>query len=638
MKQINSKWTVDHRGLPLFEGVSFWAKATNKLWPLSLETISDGQVWSIQNQEAGIAGKLVLEEKNKTLLFRVELSIEQKELTKVLDFGAKDCFVMQVEHICQLESLVAGAMEDNLWWMTPQFLKDIRDIPARTQNLLVRHENGYSVLLPMPTEQAVTEITGCEAGMKLSCSLYREGATRIAGQFLAVCRGEDPYACNEAIYRDSVPEQFLLRKERQLPERLRYFGFCSWDAFYTDVTAAGIEAKLQEFQDKGIAVHWVLIDDGWMQTRGRKLCAFEEDREKFPEGLKGFVQRIKAKYAVRWVGVWHSLQGYWHGIEPESRLYEEQSHNLEETAAGYIVPAWDRQKAYAFWNSWHSYLREQGIDFVKVDNQGGSSEYARNNKPRAQAARTMLGALEASVMKNFAGDILHCMGMGQAEYLNRFTTGVTRSSDDFYPGRMDGFRMHALQNAYNSFFHSPLYWCDWDMWWTRHITATQSGVLRAISGGPVYVSDKVGQTDISQLLPLMEADGRLLQCDAPGMPVLSQLMGVAAGEALCIWNRCQGNPVVAVFDLDDPLSSKAVTIPCQELSGYVAYAALSRRFYRVTKEDLRIHLTNGAEIVNFYPIEADSIWMGDPSKYVSLASYQKKKLMLSDILFAEGEE
>ncbi len=645
INKCNNQWNVEHGGLPLFKGVSFWAKDTQGLRPLSLEGVEkDCRTWrgQLKNQEAGIWGELFLKEERGTLVFEVSLHIEQKELTRVLDFAAKDCFVMKVRELCGLESLLAGAMEDNLWWMTPHFQKDVKNIPSRTQNLLAKQGKEYVLYLPMPTREAVTEIVGCEDGLKLSCSLYREGATGISGRFLAVRRGENPYVCNEELYRTAMPEPFPLRKERMLPERLQYFGFCSWDAFYTEVTAQGIEEKLREFRDKGIVVPWVLIDDGWMQTRGRKLCSFREDRNKFPEGLKVFVERIKSKYAVRWVGVWHSLQGYWHGIEPESELYEAQRQNLVETAAGYLVPSWEEEKACDFWNSWHSYLRDQGIDFVKVDNQGGSSEYARNNQPRAKAARTLLRALETSVAANFQGDILHCMGMGQAEYLGRRMTGVARSSDDFYPNRLDGFRMHALQNGYNSFFHGPVYWCDWDMWWTKHITATQSGVLRAISGGPVYVSDKVGQTDISQLRPLMEADGKLLQCDGPGRPVLSQLMGVVPGEPLRIWNRCNGAPVVAVFDLDAPSPSAEAKLPCGELleekKTYVAYAALSKKFYQATCEDeLHIRLTNGAEIVNFYPVEKGSIQMGDPTKYISLASPCKKRIMLEDIIFTKGE-
>src|SRR6185369_13994499 len=42
--------------------------------------------------------------------------------------------------------------------------------------------------------------------------------------------------------------------------------------------------------------------------------------------------------------------------------------------------------------------------------------------------------------------------------------------------------------------------------------------LRALSGGPVYVSDKVGAAQIDKIWPWGLGDGRLLRCDGVGMP------------------------------------------------------------------------------------------------------------------------
>lgn len=641
------KWNVEYQNNVVLEGVRFWANTSSGALPLRLseqpKLCSEGK-WTgkLADREGSIEGKLWIEEVRGTLLFSVDLQLRQKELTQVLDFAATKCFAMTVENMSHMEQCLAGAMEENLWWMTPYFPKTVEGIPGRTQNLLIKSGDRYTVYLPLSTEEAVTEFFGCEKGASLGCSLYREGGTRIRGRFLAIRTGADPDACMEEIYRDAMPERFLLRTDRVYPERLRYFGFCSWDAFYSDVSAAGLEEKLREFREKGISVRWLLIDDGWMQTRNRKLCSFQEDCRKFPEGLKGFVRKAKEEYGVEKVGVWHSLQGYWHGVEPGSELYSAQKENLIRTAAGYLVPAWEEGKAFAFFNAWHDYLKSQGIDFIKVDNQGGSGEYARNNIPRGRAASAVLRGLEASALINFGGDILHCMGMGQAEYLGRCVTGVSRSSDDFYPQRLEGFRSHAMQNAYNSYFHGPVYWCDWDMWWTKHKTAVQSAVLRAISGGPVYVSDKVGETDPERLQPLMEADGRLLMCDVPGRPARSQMMGIGEGNPLMIRNSCQGYPVVAVFDLNDGTSTAQVSIDCGEFLAddreYIAYAALKRKYFPVNRNNKRTietSLADGTEILTFFPVEHGSIRMGNPEKYLPVACKEQKIIRITDLLPAK---
>ncbi|GIQ70525.1 hypothetical protein XYCOK13_33490 [Xylanibacillus composti] len=76
------------------------------------------------------------------------------------------------------------------------------------------------------------------------------------------------------------------------------------------------------------------------------------------------------------------------------------------------------------------------------------------------------------------------------------------------PAAAESFREHALQNAYNSYFHGSFYWGDWDMYWTDHHDDKQNMVLRAVSGGPVYFSDKTGRTKAEHVWPLIYRDGQ----------------------------------------------------------------------------------------------------------------------------------
>ncbi len=644
LRKIDDKWNAVYDGKNILEGVTFWANTTEGSLLLELEKQTEhctSNKWSgkLASADETVGGNIFIEQKEGTLLFTVELLISRSDITYISSFASKNGFMMSMEGLGSMERYTCGAMGKNLWWMTPYFSDKLEEIPERTQNMLVQRKENYTVYLPLPTEEAVTELEGDETGVRLGCSTYMEGGTKIRGTFLAVRSENSPYTCIENLYRTALPEKILLRQDRKYPERLKYFGFCSWDAFYTDVSAANLEEKLRELKKKGIPIRWILIDDGWMQVNGKKLCSFKEDRKKFPDGLKDFIKKVKGEYGVEKVGVWHSMQGYWHGAEPYSELFCEQKENMVQTAAGYWLPSWEAGKSFAFWNAWHAYLKDQGVDFVKVDNQGGSSEYAKNNVAGSKASRAILRGLEASALINFDGDILHCMGMGQAEYLGRQVTGVARSSDDFFPKRLDGFKSHVMQNAYNSYFHGSLYWCDWDMWWTKHPTAVQSAVLRAISGGPVYISDKLGGTDKDQLWPLMEEDGRLLMCDAPGQPVQSQLMGIHQNDIFQIKNTCEGQPVVAVFDLDDCESERSTVIHCEEVLSdekeYIAYAVLAKKYYHVNKKDLlRISLVKGTEILNFYPIENGRIYMGNPEKYISLASREKRWTEISKLIEA----
>ena len=112
----------------------------------------------------------------------------------------------------------------------------------------------------------------------------------------------------------------------------------------------------------------------------------------------------------------------------------------------------------------------------------------------------------ASLMDN---NILNCMGMAMENILARPASAVSRNSDDFFPNREGSFTEHLLENAYNAIYHDELYCCDWDMFWTSHPDGRKHSLLRAISGGPVYFSDRVGETNPDVLKPLAYLDGSL---------------------------------------------------------------------------------------------------------------------------------
>lgn len=116
------------------------------------------------------------------------------------------------------------------------------------------------------------------------------------------------------------------------------------------------------------------------------------------------------------------------------------------------------------------------------------------------------------------GAIINCMGMAMENVLARPASAISRNSDDFVPGKEEGFSEHLLQNAYNAIYHNELYCCDWDMFWTKHEDSVKHSLLRAISGGPIYFSDKIGNTNPKVLKPLMYEDGRLLMMDRSAKP------------------------------------------------------------------------------------------------------------------------
>ena len=91
------------------------------------------------------------------------------------------------------------------------------------------------------------------------------------------------------------------------------------------------------------------------------------------------------------------------------------------------------------------------------------------------------------------------------------------------------------------------------MWWTDDAQALKNSVCRAISGGPVYVSDKLGRSRGEILSPLCFSDGKLLRADGQATPTNDCLLTDprTADTPFKIFNRVNGCGVLAAFNLHE---------------------------------------------------------------------------------------
>lgn len=472
-------------------------------------------------------------------------------------FSARQSIVITIEEMEGVSALLAN-YQHNDWWTRPHFDPDPAKLPARTLSLLWRTDSSYYRLLPVCGPIFRTDLAGGGSqngqGFSVILSSYQGGLQRKEGLAFVLGGGTDPYMLAERTTEAALmelDEPVLMRKHKRFPEVLDYLGWCSWDAFYQKVDAQGVLEKAEEFGRLELPVRWMMIDDGWSTTSDGKLQAFDADRVKFPEGLAHTVQLLKERHGVRWVGVWHTIVGYWGGVHPESPMAKSLGKYLYTAADGSLLPYPDPALGFGFWNAWHGYLRRQGIDFVKVDSQAAINNYLQYERSIGASASAVHQALEASAALHFNSAMINCMGMAPENIWHRPKSAVSRNSDDFMPKSRNGFPEHALQNAYNSYYHGPFYWGDWDMFWTVHPNAVQHAVLRAVSGGPVYISDPVGRTDPSQLLPLVYHDGRLLRCERTAVPTADCLTQdpTSAPIPLKLWNYAGEAGLVAAFHM-----------------------------------------------------------------------------------------
>ncbi|RAP77624.1 hypothetical protein DL346_03885 [Paenibacillus montanisoli] len=349
----------------------------------------------------------------------------------------------------------AGALEGVLahyngykwWWTRPYFAKSTSALPEKTQALLWKADGRYTQLFPQCSNVFKTTLRGNGEGFEFVVSPLHQGF-RTGRELLFVAhRGENPYAvvekAAEAVFA-ARREPIRLRESKRYPEVFEYLGWCTWDAFYHDVSQQGIEEKADELKAKQVPVKWVMIDDGWSPVREKALVSFREDLSKFPDGLAGTVRKLKNDYDVMWVGVWHAFTGYWHGVDPEGEISLKHKDLLQADHAGRLLPSTDAKRGFGFWKEWHGWLSAQGIDMLKVDSQSSLIEFVRGQVPLGQAAKGLHEALEASASLHFDGRLINCMGMAQENVWSRVNSAISRNSDDFYPGKPEWFREHAL--------------------------------------------------------------------------------------------------------------------------------------------------------------------------------------------------
>jgi raffinose synthase len=133
---------------------------------------------------------------------------------------------------------------------------------------------------------------------------------------------------------------------------------------------------------------------------------------------------------------------------------------------------------------------------------------------------------------------------------NTPSSSLTRTSDDFFPHRPESHGAHLWNNALVSLWFGEFAHPDWDMFQSGHPPGIFHAIGRAMSGGPVYVSDKPGQQDFALLGKLVLPDGTTLRPQGVGRPTRDCLFRDPLAEPvlLKIFNTNLDAGVIGVFN------------------------------------------------------------------------------------------
>jgi len=571
-----------------------------------------------------------------------------------------DRHVFPVGQIADMRRFVC-CHRNHPWWMRTAAGTQGREIPVETQFLLAElPDHQYALFLPILDEPFRGVLEGRDDDQVLL--ILETGDTTTMGvgaSALFVAVGDDPYVLMHDAARSVAGrlQTVRLREEKPLPAFIDSFGWCTWDAFYQQVSHDKVREGLQSFADGGVQPRYLILDDGWQSvlalsnTGGpHRLTSFAAN-EKFPGDVAPTVAMAKGEFGVQTFIVWHAFQGYWAGVEPEAfpqyrvqpvtehfspgiRSYRTDEQNAARTVAGVVAP----EDIYRFYQDYHRHLYRQGVDGVKVDNQSSSEASAEGLGGRVRVLRQYHEALEGSIQRYFQGNLINCMSCGTDIIYQLLNSTLLRSSDDFWPKRPETHGLHLYTNAFVGFFAGEFAHPDWDMFQSGHEMGAFHAAARAISGGPVYVSDKPEAHDFALLRKLVLADGSVLRCRDIARPTRDCLFTDPTREdaLLKVFNRNLDTGIVGVFNAryhEEEAERRNITgqvrpADVEGLAGesFAVYAHNAQTLTRCTRDKaMSISLPEGGfELYTIVPIDNGIAPIGLTDKFNSAGAITVK--------------
>ncbi len=500
-------------------------------------------------------------------------------------------------------------------------------IPDHTIYLLWENADGYGVALALVDKDVQAWFTPEEDGFAIEMKgELTEGTLCL----MYTATGSDPYELTKSAVAAVCKKMktFKLREEKAIPAFVDYFGWCTWDAFKADVTAEKVFDGLNVYKAAGFPLKFLLVDDGvWVIDDDARLTDIAVNSEKFPCGFNHMVNKAKQEYGIEIFGLWHCFQAYWRGINADSSIAKEYRYLEKEI----IDAPWEKDAKpvtirpihpddiYRFYNIFHYFIKTLGVDMVKIDGQSTMEEFGANVMQAYQRA------MQASASMYFNKQIIHCMSASTTVAYNMLATNCQRNSDDYVvTNSLEKQKEHVYVNAINNMFTSNFCIPDWDMFQSHSTTAEFHAAARAISGGPVYVSDYPGKQNFDILNALVLSDGTTLRCKTPALPARDSLFADPCKNKtpLKLFNLTACGGVLAMFNCyekEEPVLCRFSSSDIEGLIGetFAVYSFKNKTLTRMESTDIsELEIpANEFEILSFMPIHNDLAPLGLLDKY-----------------------
>jgi len=555
-------------------------------------------------------------------------------------------------------------------WTKPIALKRSADMPDwDVQFFYWRYQDGtYGAAVPMSGSGFRTTF-GAEGNIWGSKSLSLDGRI-IDGEVpaMAIAFGNNPYTLFAKIYAvalQAMGKGENLRVKKQLPEPLKYLGWCTYNAL-SELNSANIMNAVKSFTDRGFPLKMVLIDGGWNQTNNGQLVSQMPNHRSFPNGFKPMIDSLKQGPGIKYMGLWHNFGGDLFGIDPKSDLGLQYKNDLFSWMQGTDgKPVDTTRKTYyfikpgsealdMFYDTWYSYFKQQGFDFTKVDDQLVTEKMAFNNYPVFSLSEKMHQSLYKASNKYLNGYLINCMDMTAEAYLNFGASPVARTVEDYFPYKKDenynlqkgNAAAHVLQAIYNSLYFTQMVYPDFDMFASNNPNAVMHAIARALTCGPVYVTDKPGTQNFDVLNALVYCDGRIVHSQNPLLPTADCLFQVQDKKIFKAFTTAGNTGLLTVLNAADAdnVSGSFCAADIDKIPGenFIVYEHFSNRVFTAKRiQRFRVNLPRlGYKLYYIVPVKNGFAPIGLTEKYNAPETIisQRSKAKRTEITLYEGGE
>jgi hypothetical protein len=395
----------------------------------------------------------------------------------------------------------------------------------------------YLAILPLASEQAYGWMQQASNG--LGVRLGTQGRGVIAGDIplFAWARSRSAYGAAYAAWKvglDASRQPVKMRQKKVYPEPFEYLGWCSWMAYGPKLSEQNMVEAIREIESSEVPIRYFLMDEGHANRQSLK-----PDSSTFPHGYKPLT-KYRNPEKIRWFGLWLAFLGDAHGVPPPGDLGQLRS-SMMQTANGVLIPKPDEESATAFYEFLIGQAGNGEFDFIKVDfmvdalplyagvqekipTLGGlppNTNHATDN-PYADSV-LLVQALQRLAAEKVHG-VMNCNWHNAACLFNSGGSAIGRCSEDYQSNHIESAKAHI----YHAFSAIPWLgqtaWGDHDMFDSGdHVAAQTMAISKAISGGPIYLSDAPKNFVKSVIEPFCYKDGRLLRPLAPATSVEEDL-------------------------------------------------------------------------------------------------------------------